>query len=376
MSDSEVALRILRSEERNFEDLEWLARYLQCFEDYRRYTKDISQVLAIQLARLLRVKSYVKKEKVYKKGCVPESWFVVFDGELAVFNCVGSEQKIVSVVGQGKQCGEREILRQKPFAMGCFASKPSNLLLLDSEHFISLLGDQLEYRLTMLRNFVHHYIPYLKSYSWSFKEKIGYIFELNEYKRGENILKIDTIADQLFFVFEGEVAVAVEENFRAKNISKLGIGSCFAEECAFFFKPSVFTIKVSSERAVIASISRDLVYALPDETILALKKNLQDKVQSRISLVKDRKMHKKSNSGTNSPSFKSANTQARGKLMAYILRNRPSTPKRILETNKFKHQDFKMKLQALRDCSPVRLKGILDFQGEISRKIQNKSINF
>ena len=202
---------------------------------------------------------------------------------------------------------------------------------------------------------MHNFIPLIAPYSWNFKEKVGYGLTLTEFKRGETIVEKGLIDDKLYFVFEGEVAIAEEIDNRTRNVIKLGLGSSLAEECTLMGKGSFYCIKVSSERAVIASMKKQDIFHLPDETLARLKSNLYQKVNSRSSLITGNS-RKKSISGNASPAFKSANRQAREKLMSYILRNRPCTPKRILNISRIRNQQFKDQLQSLRDCSPRRLR--------------------
>ena len=178
---------------------------------------------------------------------------------------------------------------------------------------------------------------------------------INEYKRGEVVINKDEIAEKLHFVYDGEAAVSVDFENKLKNIVRLVKGMCFGEECTLLGKPSFFTIRISSERALIASIDRADMFLLPDETIAALKKNLQTKVASRKSLLKIPRQKIVNATQSNSPAFKSANRQARQKLVTYILRNRPCTPKRILNISRIKNKAYKDQLEFLRDCSPSRV---------------------
>lgn len=359
MDDDEKAIYILKSSERSYEDLEWLSIYLLGFKDYNNYVKNLSQVLSIQLARKLSIAQYFRNQTVFEKGDYAQNWLVVFQGELKLLYPTGGEKKIVSKVLKGTQIGEREILRNKKYSLTCVPHKFTYLISLPSLDFINILGDQLDQRLTTLKNFTDSYIPNMHSYSSMFKEKIGYLLVLDEYKRGEIVINKDSLHDFLYFVFEGEAAVSVEIDNKYKNLVKLGTGMCFAEECAFMGKPSLFTIRISSERAIIASLHKSKLSSLPEDTIATLKKNLQDKITTRKTLLK---INRSSNSYSinNSPEFKSANRQAREKLMTYILRNRPITPKRVLQLSRIKHKNFKDQLQMLRDCSPKRLSPVFD----------------
>ena len=352
MQGTERALEILRSTERTYSDLEFLSVYLLCLEDYRNYAKNLTQVLLMQLTRNLTVFQINRKSFLFKQGDAPSQWFVVLDGELELFHTVRNEDKLMGRVIKGKQVGEREILRGKNYGYGCVPSRNTLVVCLARESFIPLLGEQIEERLNELRTFVHNYVPSIKPYSWNFKEKIGYNFVLTEYKRGEVIIDKDTLDEKLFFVYQGEVAVASEQ----KNLVKLGVGSSFAEENTLLNKPSMFQIRVSSERAVIAFVRKQEIFNLPNETLAKLKRNLQEKICSRSGLsIASGKKGKlfKEGQGT---AFKSANRQAREKLMSYILRNRPCTPKRMLGISLVKNKGFKEYLVQMRDCSPARLR--------------------
>ena len=355
MEDSARALEILESPERNYEDLEWLSMHLMCLEDYRGYARNMSQSLCIQLVRLLSIAYFTRKQMVFHKGQHPEHWFIVYDGLLVLYNTVGGENKLIRRIDKGKQCGEREILRNKIYSYNCMPGKNTVLISMPKELFANLLGDQLNSRLVLARNFVHDYFPHFSGYSWNFKEKIGYNLVLKEYKRGEIVVEKDARDNNLYFVFEGEAAVSVEEENRSKNIVKLGKGMCFAEECTLLGSTSYFTIKISSERAVIASIPREVVQGLPEETIQALKINLQYKVNSRINLVRNRKLQGGNYTTNNSPMFKSANRRAREQLMRYISRNKPSMPKRLLDISRNMEREVKEKLLEFRECSPKKL---------------------
>jgi CRP-like cAMP-binding protein len=356
MEDNEKAITLLKTSDQSYEDLEWLSIFLLCLEDYRNYAKNLSQVLLIQLVRNLSITTLSKRQHLFKKGDHATTWYVVFEGELELYHTVGSENKIVNHIPKGKQVGEREILRHKAYNLSCIPNKTTWLLSLPQKEFISLLGDQLNNRLLIIRNFVHSYLPNLESYSWNYKEKIGYLFSLSEYKRGETVINKDFQDDKLYFVYEGEAAICVDFENRMKNVVKLGKGMCFAEECALMGKPCMFNIRISSERAVIASIRRMDLMMLPDETIATLKKNLQDKIKSRRTLLDGGNLPRGVYSTDGSPMFKSANRQAREKLMKYILRNKPCTPKRILNISRVRNKQYKEFLEVLRDCSPRRMK--------------------
>lgn len=356
MQDSDRALEILKSNERTYSELEFLSVYLLCLEDYRNYAKNLSQILIMQLIRILTVIQINKKSFLFRKGDAPSQWFIVFDGELELFHTVRNEDKLIGRVSKGKQVGEREILRGKNYGYACVPSRNTLVLCLNRENFILLLGEQIENRLVELRNFVHNYIPNTKPYSWNFKEKIGYNFSLTEYKRGEIIIDKNTLDDKLYFVYQGEVAVASDEENKSKNLVKLGTGSSFAEENTLLNKPSLYQIRVSSERAIIAYIKKPEIFNLPDETLAKMKKNLQEKICSRSSLSIANEKKKKLFRDNDGPAFKSANKQAREKLMSYILRNRPCTPKRMLGISLVKNKGFKDYLVQMRDCSPSRLR--------------------
>lgn len=356
MEENGKALNLLKNNDKTYEDLEWLSIFLLCLEDYRNYAKNLSQVLTIQLVRSLSLTYLTKRQHLFKKGDHASTWYIVFEGELDLYHTVGSENKIINQISKGKQIGEREILRQKAYSCSCIPNTNTCLISLPQKDFISLLGDQLNNRLIIIRNFVHCYIPNLDSYSWNFKEKVGYLFSLSEYKRGETVINKDFLDDKLHFVYDGEAAICVEYENRMKNVVKLGKGMCFAEECALMNKPCMFNIRISSERAIIASIKRSDLMMLPDEALVLLKKNLQDKIQSRKILLVNSNKPRNSFSNNGSPLFKSANRQAREKLMNYIQRNKPCTPKRILNLSRLKNKYYKERLETLRDCSPKRLK--------------------
>jgi CRP-like cAMP-binding protein len=306
--------------------------------------------------RSLTVIQVSRKTALFKKGDSPTNWFILYEGELDLLHSLGSENKLIGRLTRGQQVGEREILRNKSYSFTCLPNRTSLVLCLKQDDFVSLLAEQLDSKLSVLRTFVHNYIPLIGPYSWNFKEKVGYGLTLNEFKRGETVIEKGFLDDQLHFVFEGELAVAAEVENRLRNVIKLGLGSSFAEECTLLGKGSFYCIKVSSERAVIASMKKLDIFHLPDETLAKLKFNLKQKIFSRSGLIESDDKKSRNYSGTPSPAFKSANKQAREKLMTYILRNRPCTPKRILNISRIRNQQFKDQLQSLRDCSPRRIR--------------------
>lgn len=380
MEDQEKTLKILSSKERTYEELEWLSSYLFSLEDYRSYARNLSQVLLIHLSRCLTATFVTRKQTVFLKGDNATTWYIVFDGELEIYHTLGSESKLINRIIKGKQIGEFEVLKDKNYSTSCFPSKNSWLLSLSRKDFMSLLSSQLNARLALMRNFVSSYLPHLHGYSWNFKEKIGYLFSLSKYKRGETIVGKDFLDDKLYFVFEGEVGIYTECENKMKNIVKLCKGMCFAEECTLMNKPCLFNIKILSEKAVIASINQSDISMLPDETLASLKSNLQDKVKSRKTLLPNQPSQPNSKStypSSQSPAFKSANRQAREQLIKYILRNKPCTPKRILSLSRVKNRHFKEQLEVMRDCNPQRLRCASGF-GTIKKidKKREKSLPF
>lgn len=356
MQGLDKAISILKCSDRSQADLEFLSSYLLCLEDYRAYAKNLSPMLQIQLVNNLTICQVNRKTPLFKKGDKARTWFLILEGELELFHSFNNENKLIKRVTKGLQLGEREILRQEPYTLTCIPSRTSLLLSLTGQDFLSLLSDHLDSKLSQLRTFVHNYIPLIAPYSWSFKEKLGYELTVTEFKRGEIVIEKGKIYDKLYFVYEGEAVIAEENDFKGRNLDKLGLGSSFAEECTLMGKASLYCIKVSSEKALIAGMNKQEIFHLPDETLARLKSNLIEKVSSRGNLHYDIHSGQRSVSGTASPPFKSANRQVRDKFMSYILKNRPCTPKRILNISKVRNKELKGNLMSLRDCSAVKIR--------------------
>lgn len=54
---------------------------------------------------------------------------------------------------------------------------------------------------------------------------------LETIKRGEKILIKGAFTDYLMFVFDGETAIQIDYGRYTKDFMKMGVGSCFGEEC-------------------------------------------------------------------------------------------------------------------------------------------------
>ena len=70
------AYKILLSDNRSFEDLEFLERYLQKFEDIRRFFFYLNSVLVSSLCRCFVVKEYKKSENIHFQGQSPDMYYL------------------------------------------------------------------------------------------------------------------------------------------------------------------------------------------------------------------------------------------------------------------------------------------------------------
>ncbi|CAG9332486.1 unnamed protein product [Blepharisma stoltei] len=353
------AIEILQNKDRTYDDLEWLSRYLYCLEDYRSYAVHLNQVSLLQLCRQMSLEVYEKKETIFQKGDPPNKFFLILTGEVDVFAQHGKDLKLIGKATVGKQLGERGLVRNLPRSLTACASKHTNMIMIPQEDFNRILGVYVFAKLEKARHFVEQFIPHVGKYSHSFKERVAYSLHFDDCKRGDLIISKGDLSEQLYFIFDGEAAITIESGVKyRKNVVKLGVGTCFNEECIFFGQPSSFTIRVSSEYAVIASFKKQDVFSLfPEETIEDLKKNFKLKLQGRnmlIRLASQQEINKVSEQDTNQ--FKLASKQARDKLLLYIKRNKPSTPRRIVETSRRRYGSFKTKLEFMRDCSPNRVR--------------------
>lgn len=358
-TETNRALQILQTKERTYEDLEWLSRYLYCLEDYRSYAIHLNQIQLLQLCRQMHLEVFEKREVIFLKGDPPSKFYIVISGEVDVYAQTGKDLKLVGKALPGKQLGERGLVRNSPRSLSAYASKLTYMLIITQTEFNKILGVYVFAKLEKARNFVEQFIPQMAKYSHSYRERVAYALHLNEYKRGDLIINKGDISDCLFFIFDGEAAITLESGAKfRKNVVKLGIGTCFAEECIFFGQPNTFTIRVSSEYAIIASVKRqDVISIFPEESIEDLKKNFKLKLQGRNVLIKLANAQEMNKIGEQDTSvFKSASKIARDKLVQYIKRNRPSTPRRIVERSRQKYGLFKNQLEYMRDCSPRRVK--------------------
>jgi CRP-like cAMP-binding protein len=98
---------------------------------------------AKSISASLQVVDAVPDTVVARQGGPADKFFIVVDGELEVTREEGGSTEVVASVGPGDLFGEMAILFDKPRGTSARATKPTKLLVLDSDTFRSVVAQAL-----------------------------------------------------------------------------------------------------------------------------------------------------------------------------------------------------------------------------------------
>ena len=339
------AYKILLSDNRSFEDLEFLERYLQKFEDIRRFFFYLNSVLVSSLCRCFVVKDYKKSENIHFQGQSPDMYYLILKGTVSLLD----GDKLISKLGPGKAVGEREIIKNFFYSNSAVcASAVCLLLAVKKEDFLNILGEPIKAEISKKLVYLHMLMPNFLKLSQTLQDRLISGVNLENYFKGVTILNKGIISDSLLLIVEGECALAVNTGHSTKEIIKITKGSTYAEECILYNQPTEYAL-ISKSDCTVAFIKKSDIYSgLSENGIKSLKNNYD------LKKIQRNKVQDFSNK-TEEVGFPLASSYAKKKLAEIVFRSNKLSPSRLLDYHHKLYGNFKDKLIDMRDTSSKRI---------------------
>ena len=364
-NDLEVVVEILSRGYRNAEELEHLASYLMIFADYRKYVSNIPRTEKMNLAKVMYVEFFPTDSFIFHKGDVSDKFYIVIFGAVDAYNKEkDGSLTYFGTIDQGKQIGERGLVRSQPRSLTMIAKEDTYLLTISSEDFLAYLGKEVFVIMQRKLHFIEKYFPNVRKYTYVQKERIAYSMSPEDFKRGQHVMIKGRSNEYLYFISEGELALSLEFDDKVTaNVVKLGPGNCFGEETVLLGRRNFYNVVVLSERTLLYVIRRSDIYnAIPDEVLEKLKINFELKEKGRRMLIDSTRIRLKNyspemKSTTESKYFPQASTYAKRRLNEFRTRLKANSEYNSSTSNLSRNKtpepnvkSHKLLLEGLRDA--------------------------
>lgn len=366
-NDLEAVVEILSRRYRNSEELEHLTSYLMILSDYRKYVSNITRTAKLNLAKVLYVEFFSQDSLIFHKGDVSDKFYIVLFGAVDAYN----QEKDGSLtyfgtLYQGKQIGERGLVRSQPRSLTMIAKENTYLLTLNSEDFFTYLSNDVFKLLERKLHFIEKYFPNVRKYTYVQKERIAYSMSLEDFKRGQCVIIKGRSNENLYFISEGELALSLEFDDKiTANVVKLGPGNCFGEETVLLGRRNFYNVVVLSERALLYVMRRSDIYnVMPEEVIDTWKINFELKEKGRRILIDSTRIRLKNNSPdmkstTENKYFPQASNYAKRRLNEFKTRLKANSANTSHNSTVYRNKtpepgvtSYKLLLEGLKDPVP------------------------
>ncbi|OMJ71976.1 hypothetical protein SteCoe_29683 [Stentor coeruleus] len=247
-------IQLYTKESKSYEDLKELDTCLQgLVEDDSRFNK-LSQQYRFHIINSLKVIKYRNNDVVFEKGDPSDCLYIILSGSLKILtkgdNGINTFERLLT---KGT-LGERGILKNKFRSLTAVSVGVTYLLRLDAKTFKKYLYQEFIAELTAKKSVVEKYIPCIDQFSDTQKEKIAYSLKIQNFRRGNLLLKAGCYADSMMIVLEGECSMVIDNNGVKKTVAILENGSLIGEDTVFNNRNSYYNVIVSSESVKIAVI--------------------------------------------------------------------------------------------------------------------------
>lgn len=366
-NDLEVVIEILSRGYRNAEELEHLTSYLMIFSDYRKYVSNITRTAKLNLARVMYVEFCAKDSFIFHKGDASDKFYIVLFGAVDAYNQEkDGSLTYVGTLHQGKQIGERGLVRSQPRSLTMIANEDTYLLTLNAEDFLAYLSSDVFKLMERKLHFIEKYFPNVRKYTYVQKERIAYSMSLEDYKRGHHVMIKGRSNENLYFISEGELALSLEFDDKVTaNVVKLGPGNCFGEETVLLGRRNFYNVVVISERALLYVMRRSDVYnVMPDEVLDTWKINFELKEKGRRMLIDSTRVRLKNyspeaKSTTENKYFPQASSYAKRRLNEFTTRLKANSAQISHNSNVSRNKtpeprvkSYKLLLEGVKDSAP------------------------
>ena len=215
---------ILMRHNRSDIELELISSFVRTIRDLAMFLQDLSINQQLELARFYQLEIYDDKRVIFRKGDASLCLYLIVKGGLEVFTELDQRVEHVAYIGPGKMIGERGLARNLPRSLSAVTRGKTVLLTLEKDKFKRYMLDHIHVSLMEKVSFIQRYLPGLKSYTKSHKERVAYSFNSLWFRRGELIVEEGSITDQLYFIADGECTLSKGNAMHKVVISKLGVG--------------------------------------------------------------------------------------------------------------------------------------------------------
>jgi len=187
----------------------------------------LSDKQVLELADMMTERVFQPSEVIFEKGEIGDTFYVVEDGELRIYDEHGTEY---ARVFKGSCFGELALLTSDARTASVQGVTGGKLLCLHRDDFNRTLGKLEEIRL-MWRMEALLRVPVLRALNHTQLLRLAQNLEQELYDEGEFIVQQGEIGDKLYIVESGLVAVLDEHGH---EIRRLGGGSYFGEIALFY----------------------------------------------------------------------------------------------------------------------------------------------
>ena len=277
---------ILETSQRTPEQKSLLSSQLLLLSDLRQYLFDLPETQRDTLLEALSLRRYAQNDFVFHKGDQSDLLYVVLEGTVGIYDCVGTHSTLLAQLGPGKVFGERGLVRKAPRLFTSKATTELALMCLGAGEFKTLLEPAFHTRTEEKLAFIDRYLPGAKQALMTSKERLAYVFSMQFCPRGRRLAHQGRPLDSLYFVKSGECTVSELRSFSHQTIVKLGPGSLFGDESVLLSRVCPYNIDVSAEGTWLYTVSKeDAARFIPEAVLENMRKQCILKVENRLSLV-------------------------------------------------------------------------------------------
>lgn len=282
----EELINILRSPRRSLHDLEVITYFCNSLSTIRTFTKHLSKSKLLELAQFYKLEKYVDSQFLFYKGDPSDKLYIVLQGCIELIDIVqGQQQILTAIVGPGNTIGERGLAKNLHRSLVARAKGAAIVMTLDKEKFRYYMLEQVYAHLKEKLDFIDRYIPGMRSFSTSQKEKLSYSFQTALFSKGETLLEQGKYINFLYFIVDGECILTKNTAQHKITISTLGRGCIIGDENILLNNPSSYTITVSTDRLKTYKVSKhEINILLPEKTLDMLRVYLSTKLAGRSNL--------------------------------------------------------------------------------------------
>lgn len=235
----------------------------------------------------MRIENFQKDDTVIKQGDDGDELFIVGSGHLKCYKIFEdkSEETYLKTYEPGEVFGELALLYNAPRAASIYAHEKCELYSLDRDTFNNIVKTSTIHRREKYEAFIQN-IEILKELDHYERQKVCDCLTTEEFHKGELVIKEGETGDRFFLIQEGTAEAVKRKNSGEERVFEYKENDYFGELALLNRDTRKASIRVTSSKMVVASLSKDSFSRLlgPIEKILERNKGKYDKyVKNRVN---------------------------------------------------------------------------------------------